>query len=79
MRRQMTVKAVNEFLAAGGKQERLERVGGRLRFVGGLTATWPQTEVKIRRVSDLTLMGWVEALEQLRRSASLAHARNEFV
>ena len=63
----LTLKAVNDALAARGESARLIKGDGRFYFDSGDAANWIDKTVAAKTLSSLTLEQWLAEFERLRK------------
>ncbi len=64
---QVTLKAINERLAAAGCEARVERGDGYFYFSGGDALDWLDRTVKVPTLASLTLAQWVDEFMRLKK------------
>lgn len=62
----VTLRRVNEALAAQGAAERLERGKDYFYFIEGDAPSWPSTMVAVPRLGSLSVEGWINEWRTLR-------------
>lgn len=62
----VTLRRVNEALAAQGAAERLERGNGYFYFIEGDAPSWPSTMVVVSRLGSLSIEDWINEWRTLR-------------
>jgi len=63
----VTIKGVNQELAARGIQVTLSNAGGYFLFRGPAVSSWLDRTVQVSKVGDLTIEQWLEAFNDLKR------------
>lgn len=63
----LTLKTINDQLAAKGHKARLEKGDGYFYFYDGEASDWLDRIVQVPTLSNLTLEQWVEEFEKLKK------------
>jgi hypothetical protein len=67
MASRVTLKAVIDELARLGHRARLEKASGYFYCWAGEASEWLDNKVRVAKVSDLTLDGWVDQFRKLKK------------
>src|SRR5664279_2307461 len=67
MATRVTLKAVNDELARLGHRARLEKASGYFCFWTGEASDWLDNTVRVAKISDLTMDGWVDEFRKLKK------------
>ena len=67
----LSIGEVNKALSDAGRTEKLAKGKGCYYFKGGNAHLWPETEVKVAKVYDLSVSEWLFKHNQLRDLAEL--------
>ena len=67
MATRLTLKVVNDKLARLGHRARMEKANGYFYFWTGEASDWLDNTVRVAKISDLTLDGWVDQFRKLKK------------